>query len=111
MAIFSQPREFYFGDGGATGGASGGRVTVEIVQGEIQRLQSSWKTTELTRTDELDSILSDAVLNEIDLFDRSFERAGRSHFRPRPRLDLIGYLFEQRARVNVDARSSDLPRL
>jgi transcriptional regulatory protein RtcR len=51
--------------------AQGGRISVEIVQEEIDRLTASWATLE---TDESDGILSEVLskkaLEEIDLFDR-----------------------------------------
>jgi transcriptional regulatory protein RtcR len=50
--------------------AAGGRVSVEIVQGEIQRLQSSWTRSGGNACDDLDELLGDAALSEIDLFDR-----------------------------------------
>jgi transcriptional regulatory protein RtcR len=48
--------------------ASGGRVTVDIVHGETQRLLSSW--AHIDQSDDLASELTDAALSEIDLFDR-----------------------------------------
>jgi transcriptional regulatory protein RtcR len=50
--------------------AAGGRVSVEIVQGEIQRLQSSWTRSGGNACDDLEELLGDAALSEIDLFDR-----------------------------------------
>jgi transcriptional regulatory protein RtcR len=51
--------------------AQGGRISVEIVQEEIERLTAAWATLE---SDESDGILSDflskKVLDEIDFFDR-----------------------------------------
>jgi len=52
--------------------AQGGRISVEIVQEEIERLSASWARP---RTEESDGILSrllsEKALGEIDLFDRS----------------------------------------
>lgn len=46
--------------------SSGGRVTAEIVQGEMQRLGASWAVSEQGMSDELENLLD----QEIDLFDR-----------------------------------------
>jgi len=51
--------------------AAGGRITVEIVEGEMNRLRSSWSpaATDHPSTD-LQSVLSEAALSEVDPFDR-----------------------------------------
>jgi len=55
--------------------ASGGRVTVEIVQGEMMRLRSSWSgRNQLASTDpreELDGLMGETEVSKIDLFDRA----------------------------------------
>jgi transcriptional regulatory protein RtcR len=51
--------------------AQGGRISVEIVQEEIERLTSSWATLEADESDGiLSNILSKKALDEMDLFDR-----------------------------------------
>ena len=49
----------------------GGRITTEIVDGEISRLQASWSShREETKTDELAEILGPDRLAQLDRFDR-----------------------------------------
>lgn len=48
--------------------APGGRITVEVVREEIQRLEVSWNRTE--REDGLSRLLSPDCLSAMDLFDR-----------------------------------------
>ena len=51
--------------------AAGGRVTVEIVEGEIDRLRSSWSLSSAEQPGgELENLLSEAAFSEIDPFDR-----------------------------------------
>jgi len=51
--------------------AQGGRISVEIVEEEIERLNASWKKLESEESDELLSqILTADVLEQIDQFDR-----------------------------------------
>jgi transcriptional regulatory protein RtcR len=50
--------------------ASGGRITVKIVEGEIQRLQSAWNERDVDRADPIGDLLGHAKLKEIDRFDR-----------------------------------------
>jgi transcriptional regulatory protein RtcR len=51
--------------------AAGGRITVEIVDGEMNRLRSSWSmsSTDQSAT-ELENVLDEATLSNIDPFDR-----------------------------------------
>src|SRR3984885_4333979 len=52
--------------------AHGGRISVEIVQEEIERLSASWARPQTDESDELFSrLLSDKALGGIDLFDRA----------------------------------------
>jgi transcriptional regulatory protein RtcR len=48
--------------------AEAGRITVEVVQDEIQRLQTAWQGKPTHSN--LDSLLSAQALADIDLFDR-----------------------------------------
>src|SRR5580692_5192839 len=51
--------------------AQGGRISVEIVREEIERLSASWSTLEADESDGiLSEVLSKKVLDEMDLFDR-----------------------------------------
>ena len=50
--------------------ASGGRITVEIVQGEMARLRSSWFSADNGNLAELEQLLDKSKIAEIDLFDR-----------------------------------------
>lgn len=51
--------------------AQGGRISVEIVQEEMERLTASWATLEADQSDGiLSAVLSTKALDEIDLFDR-----------------------------------------
>jgi transcriptional regulatory protein RtcR len=51
--------------------AQGGRISVEIVEEEIERLKSSWAQLEVGEPDEvLSRVLSKNTLDGIDLFDR-----------------------------------------
>lgn len=48
-----------------------GRITLEVVQAELERLQRAWGSTPTTSSDDaLANVLSVEQLNEIDLFDR-----------------------------------------
>jgi transcriptional regulatory protein RtcR len=49
---------------------AGGRVTAQIVQGEINRLRSSWSLPAADQSGELDNLLNETALAEIDPFDR-----------------------------------------
>ena len=52
--------------------AHGGRISVEIVQEEIERLGASWARPQTEESDEiLSRLLSDKALGGIDLFDRA----------------------------------------
>lgn len=55
--------------------ASGGRITEDIVQGEIARLRSDWSGYQAQRTDSTDTalllqVLDGEALEQIDVFDR-----------------------------------------
>lgn len=51
--------------------AAGGRITVEIVDGEMTRLRSSWSMSSMDQSKiELDEVLDEATLSNIDPFDR-----------------------------------------
>lgn len=55
--------------------ASGGRITEDIVQGEIARLRSDWSGYQAQRTDSADTalllqVLDGEALEQIDVFDR-----------------------------------------
>jgi transcriptional regulatory protein RtcR len=50
--------------------AAGGRITVEIVDGEMTRLRSSWSMSSMDRpTTQLGEVLDEATLSNIDPFD------------------------------------------
>jgi transcriptional regulatory protein RtcR len=52
--------------------AHGGRISIEIVQEEIERLSASWARPQTDESDEiLSRLLSEKVLGGIDLFDRA----------------------------------------
>ncbi len=51
--------------------AQGGRISIEIVEEEIERLSASWATLEAEESDGiLSQVLNKKTLDEIDLFDR-----------------------------------------
>jgi transcriptional regulatory protein RtcR len=51
--------------------AAGGRISVDIVESEIDRLQSSWSVPIADSSgSELDALLGEAAVAEIDPFDR-----------------------------------------
>ena len=51
--------------------SAGGRITVQIVDGEIDRLRSSWASAQqMPPGDDLDGVLNEAAQAELDLFDR-----------------------------------------
>jgi transcriptional regulatory protein RtcR len=51
--------------------SAGGRVSVEIVENEVARLRASWSALEIHPSSvDLESICDDAVLSQIDPFDR-----------------------------------------
>jgi transcriptional regulatory protein RtcR len=50
--------------------ASGGRITVDIVEAEVARLQSAWKGRDADPANQLEHLLSPAAIDRIDRFDR-----------------------------------------
>jgi len=51
--------------------SAGGRITVEVVEDEIQRLRNSWTEPKLDTAIALEEILDDSQISQIDPFDRA----------------------------------------
>jgi len=50
--------------------ASGGRISLELVDEETERLKALWSGPENPESDSLEGLLGDRQLAELDLFDR-----------------------------------------
>ena len=89
--------------------ATGGRITVELVDEEIERLRTAWRLRELQSAD-VDGILDPNRAQQIDLFDRMQLQSVLQICRSSRSLSDAGRKLFDRSRLNK-AKSNDADRL